>query len=677
MRRARWIALGLLVSCGARGPAAVDVDRLLATRGAIDARLDLEIRIIADPRDVAGRLALAALDEQIGRPTEAIGALEEVEALGGPLGVRWRGEDRARLARLIAARGRARLARGAATALADLERARQLGAEVTGDELGAARAARALVALRHSDAEVRSEGRGTLAALSARGDPAWLGARPGASPAQRGQFGAWLWQRGARRAAWDELSAWHAAEPPPRDPALQAAYLVAARWWIPLDLRPPPAGELVGAERCAFTACSAREIAGDDRAERALLVAPLGPPLRDPDEAAALAAITLRQALRGEAAWGPALAARVDLAAFGDPAQLATLPRYVQPIFARLTGRDAPAVGEAAPAAGEAAAADQRLVVAAERVLAGAAVELAELGSAPYGDALRAVATPRAPFTGDPLAEAVARHALASVPTTLRADQLRAIAIAYARDPVVADRLGRDAVAGAPDAAVVHATLGAVFDALGDPARARAAWQAAVTASAEPAFLRGLAEAEARQGDGDAALINATTAAAGSGDPALVWTGVAAALAGCGRYAQALEASRSAIELSGPDTLATALDVAATASRALGRDAQADALTRRRAQLGTGDGVVSDGDPTAASRALAGHRHAATAASVARLWSAARWNPRDVALRDALLRALPADDARRGPLVTELVELAGDRDPAVRRAAVAALKQVA
>jgi len=86
VRRARWIALGLLVSCGARGPAAVDVDRLLATRGAIDARLDLEIRIIADPRDVAGRLALAALDEQIGRPTEAIGALEEVEALGGPLG---------------------------------------------------------------------------------------------------------------------------------------------------------------------------------------------------------------------------------------------------------------------------------------------------------------------------------------------------------------------------------------------------------------------------------------------------------------------------------------------------------------------------------------------------------------------------------------------------------------
>ena len=657
----------MLASCGVRAPAAIDVDRMLATRGAIEARRDLEIRIIADPRDVAGRLALAALDDQLGRPSEAIGALEEVEALGGPLGVRWHPEDRARLARLIAARGRVRLGRGAATALADLERAHQLGAAVTGGELGAARAARALIELCHSDAELRADGRHTLAELTAPGDPAWLGARASASPVQRGAFGAALWAHGARRAAWDELSAWHAAVPAPRDPALQAAYLVAARWWMPLELPPPPAGELVGPERCAFIACPAREVAGDDRAERALLAAPLGPPVRDPDDAAALAAITLRQALRGEAAWGPALAARVELAAFGDPARLATLPRHVQPIFARLTGRDA-------PAAGDAATADQRLVVAAEHLLAGAAVDLAELGPEPYAGALRAVATPGAPFTGNALAEAVARHALASVRTTASAAQLRAIALAYARDPEIADRLGRDAVAGAPDAAIVHATLGAVFDALGDPARARAAWQAAVAASPEPTFLRGLAEAEARQGDGDAALVNATTAAAASGDPAIVWTSVAAALTGSGRYAQALEASRSAIELSGPETLATALDVAATASRALGRDAQADALARRRAQLGPGLGAVADGDPTDAARALAAHQQAATAATAARLWDAARWNPRDVALRDALLHALPAGDPRRGSLVAELVELAGDRDPSVRRAAVAALR---
>src|SRR6185436_11931608 len=121
---------------------------------------------------------------------------------------------------------------------------------------------------------------------------------------------------------------------------------------------------------------------------------------------------------------------------------------------------------------------------------------------------------------------------------------LRAIAVAYRRDPAIAERLGRDGVAGATDAAAMHATLGALFDALGDPARARAEWQAAVDASPEPRFVRGLAEAQARQGDPDAALISATTAAAASGDAAVVWTSVARLLALAGKYVHALEAAR-------------------------------------------------------------------------------------------------------------------------------------
>ena len=376
--------LACLASCGGlRAPAPLDVDALLAARGPIEARRDLEIRVIGDPRDVAGRLALAALDERIHRPSEAIEALEAVVALGGPLGVRWHAEDQARLARLIAARGRARLARGAKAALADLERARRLGAAITDEELRGARVAGAIVALRHSDAEVRDGGRRTLAALAAPGRPGglggpggpggpgrtdgsddWLGARPGASPDERGRFGAWLWGQGARRAAWDELSAWHAAAQPPRDQALQDAYLAAARWWTPLDLPGPPTDDLVGRMRCAFASCAPHEIAGEDLLERAYVAAPVPPPVRDPADAAALAVITLHQALRGEASWGAALAARVDLAAFADPKQLAKLPHDVQPIFARLVGRDA-----AIPSDG--ATPDQRLVIAAERVLAG------------------------------------------------------------------------------------------------------------------------------------------------------------------------------------------------------------------------------------------------------------------------------------------------------------------
>jgi Tfp pilus assembly protein PilF len=681
-----------LASCAARAPAPVDVDALLTARGPLEARRELQVRAIGNPRDVASRLALAALGERLSRPSEAIEALEAVVALGGPLGVRWRADDRARLARLIAARGRARLARGAASALLDLERARSLGADVTDDELRAARIARAIVALHHSDADTREGGRRGLALAGARDVDAWLGAQAGASPEQRGRFGVWLWQRGARRAAWDELSAWHAATSPPREPALQDAYLIAARWWIPLDRPGPPPGELVGPARCAFAPCLPRDIVGDEPAERAYLLAPLPSLARDPIDAAALAAITLRQALRGEASWGAALAVRVDLTALRDPASFARLPRHVQPLFARLLGRDA-----AIPSDG--ATADERLVLAATRVLAGAGpadIESLVAGS-PYADDLRRIAAPGAPFTGDARAEAAARHAELAVRSDVervrpipsapgaRVDALRAIVAAYRRDPLIADRLGRDAVASAVDAAAMHATLGALFDALGDPARARASWQAAVDASSEPAFVRGLAEAQARQGDADAALITATSAAAASGDPAIIWSAIARALAEAGKYVHALQAVRSAIDLSGAEALPSALAIAISASRALGRDAQAASLTRQLARIAPDQGELAPDDPadararadsdaTNARTALASFRENASGATVARLWIAARWNPRNVEVRAALLAAIAIDDPRRGVIIRELVDLAADRDPDLRRAAAAALR---
>jgi len=304
----------------------------------------------------------------------------------------------------------------------------------------------------------------------------------------------------------------------------------------------------------------------------------------------------------------------------------------------------------------------------------GAAAVPASLGLAPVVAALRRLAAARPPFTGGARAEAVARHAGLVVPGAVAPDALRAIVEAYAREPAIADRLGREAVAGASDAAAVHATLGAVFDALGDPARARAAWQAAVDASPEPAFLRGLAEAQARQGDADAALITATAAAAASGDPAVVWTAVARSLAGVGKYVHALDAARSAIDLAGPETLAAALDVAIAASRALGRDSQADRLAAQRARTAPVRSVGTDADPTDARAALDGYRQRSGAATLAALWVAARWNPRDVELRAALLGAIASDDPRRAAIIGELVELSGDRDPDVRRAAAAATR---
>jgi len=679
VHRARLVLLACLASCGARAPALIDVEALLRARGPIDARRELVIRVAADPRDVAAHLALAALAEQLRRPSEAVDALEVVVALGGPLGVRWHADDQARLARLIAARGRARLARGAATALADLERARRLGALIGDDELRLARAAGAIVALRHSDAEVRDAGRRTLAELSQGTSPGaddrasrdWLGARRGATPEQRGRFGAWLWKQGARRAAWDELAAWRAAAGASREPGLDEAFLAAARWWTPLDRPGPPVGDAGGAMRCAFARCAPREVAGDDATERAYLLAPLPPPVRDPVDAAALVIITLHQALRGEASWGAALAARIDLAAFAEPAQRAALPGFARSVIAWLAGNDAPP--RSAP--GDGATPDQRLVIAAARVLeGGGSDEITGLGDdGPYADALRAMVTPRPPFAGDARADAAARHAIAGTETA-NLEQLRDIAAAFGREPAIADRLAGEAVAGAVDAAEMHATLGALFDAIGDPARARAAWQAAVDGGAESGFVRGLAEAQARQGDGDAALITATSAAASSGDPAVVWTAVAQALAGAGRYVHALDAARSAIDLAGPETLAAALDVASAASRSLGRDAQAAALAAQRARIAPAGGGLGDRDPTDAAAALDAHRRHPSAATIARLWVAARWNPRSVELRAALLAAVPAADPRRAVIAGELVDLARGADLELGRAAAAALR---
>ncbi|HEY0194461.1 MAG TPA: hypothetical protein VGC42_25285 [Kofleriaceae bacterium] len=720
MTRVRWLLLVCLAGCGVRAPRPIDVRALVAARGPVEARRALELRAIEDRRDVAARLALAALDEQQQRPTAALEALEQVVALGGPLGVRWRGEDQARLARLLAGRGRARLARGAASAAADLARARQLGAAITAAELTRARVAGALTQLRHADGETRHAGRRTLAELAAgpalppglaRGQSpglalgvapgrspdladdlapgltddrskdlvndlsnderaAWQGALPGAGPAARGRFGAWLWDQGARRAAWDELAAWRARRVPPGDPALEDAYARAARWWTPLD-QPAPGGPLVGAARCAFGGCAPGEVAGENLLERAYLTAPLAAKITDPADAAAVAVIALHQALRGEVSWGPAIAARVDLAAFAEPGQLARLPGAVQPVFARLAGLEL-----AVPAPDADAPADQRLVLAAERVLAGgSAADIAPLvGDAPYAEELRRVAEPRPPFAGVARSDAAVRAVGLSLPGVLRPDAIRAIAGAYARDPAIADRLVRDAVAAAPDDAIAHAAAGAVFDALGDPSRARTAWQAAVDASPEPALLRGLAEAIARHGDGDAALIAATSAAASSGDPGVVWLAVARALAGAGRPVHALDAARSALDLATGDTVEAAYDIAIDASRALDRDAQVAQLIAQRARFAQTALPTTDRDPTDARGALEAYRQHPTGATIARLWVAARWNPRAVEPRAALLAATTPDDPRHAVIVGELVDLAGDRDPSVRRAAVAALR---
>ncbi len=543
--RVRFAVLLLVASCGVRTPAAIDVAALVAKRGEVAARQDLAIRVLDDPRDVQARLALAQLADRTGRPSEAIEQLEAVARLGGPLGTRWHDDDRARLARLLLVRGRARNVRDAPTALADLERARSFGAAPTASDLEQARIGVAYAQLRHVAAKERAKGREALASLAAK-VPVWAGASDGATPAERGAFGAFLWAIGARREAYAQLAAWHVATNPPRAEGLQAAYLRALAWWSPVwlgEAKPPPAEELVGPGRCWFPGADC------------------------------------------------------------EPPADETPPTSAAPIDA-----------------------EPRIAVAARYAAARSGIDAARL-----------------------------------VP----------IVRAFYRDGAVAERLGRDLVAGSVDAAVGNAALGALFDALGDPARARAAWQAAVDASPEPAFVRGLAEATGRAGDGAAALVFATQAAAAWGDPAVVWTAVARALVDGNQPVEALTAARSAIDLAGPEVLPAALDIAIDASRVLGRTPQLDALRAQRAGLAS-RGRAGDADARAA---LAAHREQPTASTVAALWVASRANPRNVELRAALIDALDADDPRHATVAAELVALAGDSDPERALAAVAALRR--
>ena len=103
--RRRLLAVALVALCGCGGHAPLPAGRL-----------ELRERLVRDPDDVRAYLALAELEEGAGRPSAALAALEEAQRRRSMLGPGLTDADRARLGRLLLLRGRARLARGAASA---------------------------------------------------------------------------------------------------------------------------------------------------------------------------------------------------------------------------------------------------------------------------------------------------------------------------------------------------------------------------------------------------------------------------------------------------------------------------------------------------------------------------------------------------------------------------------
>lgn len=537
------VAFWALASCGVRAPDPIDVAALVARRGPIDARRDLEIRILAEPRDVQARLAAATLDGDLHHDGDAIEDYEAIEKLGGPLGTRWHDADKARFAALLARRGQVRVARGSGHGLFDLERATRLGATVSAASFARAKEVAAIAKLRHIDAEVRASGRAMLVALG--GNAAWAGADAKASAAQHAAFGVWLWERGGKREAYEQLARWHVSGA--HDAAYDRAFALALAWWSP---------------------------------------------------DAALAAL-------------------------------------------ELPGGSVPAADVVVPfATGD----DPRAVAAAH--YAHARLE-ALVGAGLYG----------------------AGSALAPAPELPNEAELGVVARAYRRDVAVAERLAGELVGRTIDRAIGQAAIGALFDALGDPGRARTLWLGASGDSDDAAIVEGYACAAARAGDGDATLVIGATAAAASGDPAVTWISIGHALMRGNRMLDVITAMRSALDLAGANALAEALDLAIEASRRTGRDAQADGFAALRAQLQPPPVGHEAQRVELAELAL----HDPNASVLAAAWVATRTDPADLALRAALVSALERGDVRRQTILDELAAIAGDRDPERALTAVLAL----
>ena len=687
-------ALALAGACAGRPP---PVDQLVARLGPERARAELRFRVASHPDDLPARRALARLEEDQGRPGAAIEQLLAVERAGGPLGPRWSDADRARLARLLVQRGMHRVRREAAAGLADLEHARRLGASVAPINLEAGRMMAALADLRHASADVRARGR----AAWAKHDPS---ARADATLELLGRFGAGLWSRGARRAALEVLAEWQAKGG--TDPAILDALLRARRWWsvpggapfeadardaalatgappatAPATPAPDPALPCLPDAAPDDAACSPRVAAGDESADGPAWEPDLvhaaadWPRATDGDVAAAWTVVTLRASLRDGTSWLPAIGGRVDAAA-----ALGSAPAWARPTLLRAAGRRDDALAAVRAVLAADLAPGPRLVVAAEAAIAGLPATTVRAVLAPIAESAPARALldrVAPPALADPpafaalAAEVAAGRRIYGAPEL--APALAAAARAYTRDPALTDRLLDDAIATQVDAAVGLGAAARLVDALGDAARARALWARAAAETGEPAIVLEHALACARAGDGDAALLHLTEAAAGSGDASPMFTAAARALLDGGQPIHALEAARQAIDLAGPDAIGDALAAAAAASTAAGRTEQAARLVAERAAL-TGVGASDPDDPTDAEAAVAAAGDRPGAVAIAALVVAARWSPRDVASR-RILAGLPAADPRGRRARAELAALAREDDPAVARAALAALRE--
>lgn len=591
MMRAVRRALVAVLACAACRTA-VDADALVRTRGVDGAAVALADRVARDPRDAAAWIALAEVETTRGRPGAALVALTRAEALGAPFARGLPAGPRRALAGLYVERARARVLRASPGADADVRRARALGAALDDDLARAAERLALAAALAHVDPARRARAAARLAAVAP--DLA-RGLATAATDDEVATTAAWLDRHRAARRAFEILDRRVeerlAEGARPRWPTATAArWLELRRWWSgtldPIDRPTVDAIAAAAGGTCAYPsgpvdpACDPIVAAGatepDGPAwEPALVVAwdRAGWRAPDGDRAAAWMIVAARAVARGQrASWERAVLDHVEVTAVAADPQA---PRWARAVAAAL-------------AADRAVAPDPELPAPIAGLLA------ARVAAAPLRD--RAVG-----------AAVISRAA--------PDDRAAVIAVArsYGRDPALADRRAEELAGRALDRAAIAPVLARLFAALGDPARARAWWQAAVDASPdEPGLLEGLALAMVDAGDVPAGELLLLAAAAASGDAGRTYLRAARSFAAIDAHLAAVAAARWAIELAAPGDEAAPAAIAAAALAALGRpSSEVAALAAAPAALDLTDAraavarAVADPDRDRAAAALA------------------------------------------------------------------------
>ncbi len=616
------VALASAVACGGAG---FDPQRMIATCGLDCTADELRFRLATDPRDRHLYTALAAVEDQRGRPGAALAALEAAERLGRPLRGGVGGADEARLGRLLVARARARVARRSPGAEADVARARTLGAPVPAALARDAALVAIAADLRHSDPRRRHRGRARLHLV----DPTLAGALEDARamPREVERAAIWLDAAGARRALYELLARFEVAQGAAGFAAMADPvagldrWLASTRGWAGPDGRPDLStlerALVAGANPCWFPAadrarCDVALAAGSPLAdgpdwEPALVDAWERDGVRATGRAQALAWIAVALRAEGRGQLGSASRAIRDHVDLDALARDEALPRWARAALAALDDDEAPL-----PATDDLPPGPRR------------AVEL--------------LVARRASATTPPWPDVVARVAAGDTPAL--APALVAVVVGYLADPALADRRGEEVLARAVDVAEAAPRLARLFAILGDPARARALWQRGFDADPDdPALALGLALAIADAGDSPAALQLMSRAAAGSGDPATTLYRGARGFAAAGQPLAALTLTRQAIELSAPGD----------------EDAPAGLAIALLGELGRTD----------AARGLA---------PLVGLPSA--WDLTDVRAAIAREVAAAARADHHGRAVVRLMAIATAADPAGARLAQAALRQV-